>query len=261
MRTLRGLSFKQPWCDGVLYGGKRIENRLKWKNSYFRDEVLLHAAQAMTSREYVTVIEYLERQAIDWRPVAPSKLVQGAIVGRAKVVGVVREGVVHLECAYASQDRSAKEHSRDLTAEERQWWMGGFALVLEDVVAFREPIPWKGMLGFFRTPFDRDGRISGGLPERELSRLWYLGDALVRKPFTWPRLLQGAEEVPSPELARALTALRAALKIRGQKVGRQDLQQIADELLILPEPCHDAGRALSWALGNGRWGTRLHEAC
>ena len=137
---MKALSLRQPWADAVLYGGKRIENRVAWTNSNFRGEFLIHAAKGMTKGEYADVVDFLVMKAFDWRPKPIGELVRGAIVGRARVTGVVKAP----PCM--------------MTADQARWYMGGFALLLDDVVAFEKPIPWVGALGFFATPFDREGR-------------------------------------------------------------------------------------------------------
>lgn len=157
--TMRALSLRQPWCDAVLFGGKRIENRVKWKNSHYRDEFLIHASDKMSRPDYLSVVEFIEQRHIThWHPNPPKRIVRGAIVGRAKVVGVVKGGMVHEASWSFGECTASKVVVRELTAEERRWWMGGFALVLSEVVPFAQAIPHKGMLGFFRVPFDRDGQ-------------------------------------------------------------------------------------------------------
>lgn len=150
---MKALSVRQPWVDAILYGGKRIENR-DWKNSNFRGEFLIHASKGMTREEYADVVDFMTaRKELAWRPKPIDQLVRGAIVGRAKVVGIVRPTT-----SSARLTDDTRGVSRALTDNEDSWWMGGFALALDDVVAFEKPIPFLGSLGFFGTPFDREGR-------------------------------------------------------------------------------------------------------
>lgn len=145
---MKALSLKQPWADAVLYGGKRIENRVKWRTSNFRGEFLIHTSAKMTRKEYVDVVDFLEERGLSWQPAPPSKLVLGALVGRAKIVGVVTpEGMVRVGSSI-----------RRLEVEEKRWWMNAFALVLDEIFPFSEPIACKGMLGWFSVPYDREGK-------------------------------------------------------------------------------------------------------
>lgn len=140
----RALSLLPPWTDAILRGGKRIENRIAWTNSHFRGHFYLHASKASikTRREYGSAIEFAIERGLSWRPQPYGKLLFGGIVGVAKVIGVVTE--------------KGGGHPFSLmldSAEQRLWWMGKFALVLDDV----RPLPFvpcKGALGFFRVPPD-----------------------------------------------------------------------------------------------------------
>ncbi len=141
---MKALSLRQPWAHAVLYGGKRIENRLAWKNSSFRGPFVIHAAKWMTRAEYDdaraftgTMCTYPD----------PTKLVFGALVGRAYVVDVIHSGGVIDSGGIAHGYRLHPLH-------DDPWYMGGFALVLDDVKAFETPIPFKGALGFFEVPND-----------------------------------------------------------------------------------------------------------
>jgi len=147
---VKALSLRQPWCDAVLWGGKRVENRLKWRGSNFRGEFFLHAAKGMTRAEYLEAIEFLKTNGIAWRPeMLRHNLVRGALVGRACVVDVVMPGgFIHPGPGHPLSAASTVRHP----AASSPWYMGGFALVLEDVRPLPHPIPYPGMLGFFDVP-------------------------------------------------------------------------------------------------------------
>lgn len=158
---MKALSIRQPWVDAILYGGKRIENRLAWRGSDFRGEFLIHASSGMTGVEYAEAVRFCERRGISWRPRAQHLLTRGAIVGRARVVDVIMpDGFRHPGEGYASPCVSHVRH--ELAADP--FYMGGFALVLEDVEPLRA-YPWKGSLGFFEVPsvdaFERAYVIDG----------------------------------------------------------------------------------------------------
>jgi hypothetical protein len=170
----RCLSFRQPWCDAILRGGKRIENRVGWTTSNFRGSFFIHAAQGMTRQEYADVVTFVKKRRIDiverrrlhWYPPAPELLGRGGIVGVASVIGVVRPAVTlgpKGTWIPTGEGRveigDPKSYSmRSLTTDEARWWMGAFALVLDDV----RPLPFtpcKGALGFFRVPADVRARL------------------------------------------------------------------------------------------------------
>lgn len=141
---------------------KRIENRVAWKGCTYRGPILLHAAKSVgTIDDFDETCETIARNIssgafVDygvmrlktevaqedargtWRP--HPKLPRGGIVGRARIVGVVRN-----EESFADYLKLGGDD------RQRAWWFGGFALVLADV----EPlpfVPWKGALGLFEVP-------------------------------------------------------------------------------------------------------------
>ena len=160
---MKALSVRQPWIDAILYGGKRIENRLKWKSCHHRGPLLLHAAKGYTLAEYDDAVDFMHCCGIAWRPdmhprVAPDNYqwtegqnARGAIVGVCDVIDVIYPGG---KAGYPSGGIFGKvppispfapNHPR---AGDR-WYMGGFALVLDNVRALAAPVPWRGMLGLF----------------------------------------------------------------------------------------------------------------
>lgn len=147
---VRALALIQPWLDGVLDGGKPIENRVKWRGSSFRGPVYLHASKRSpaTRVEYDAALRFVMKRGIAWRPKPYAELECGGIIGRAIVIGVVdASGTVFVGTP------DPPMFSRQLTGDERLWWLGAFALVLTDVE--RVPfVPCKGALGFFRPPAD-----------------------------------------------------------------------------------------------------------
>lgn len=183
MGDLRALSLTTPWPWAILHCGKRIENRQAWRSCSFRGRIALHASNPEgpvlswwrrvqrepgyqgTERQQEelhdwmdSVREWRDRAALDGLPdlgkVTLRDLLSmaGHIVGTASIVGVVHpNGVV-------TETRDVLDVRRDLTESERRWWMGGFALVLDDVRAV-DPVPCKGALGFWRVPDDVSERI------------------------------------------------------------------------------------------------------
>lgn len=156
---MKALSLRQPWIDAVLNGGKRIENRLAWNNCSHRGPLLLHAAKVMTRDDWEQAHQWAVHKGLTWRPppgtpFAPAGspkhwntpwLVFGAIVGRCDVVDVIFPGGVRRSPAGAILG----PHPR----RDDPWYMGGFALVLDNVHSFGLPTYCAGMLGLF-TPSD-----------------------------------------------------------------------------------------------------------
>lgn len=184
------LSLTPPWTWAILHAGKRIENR-DWRNGCSRrGPIWLHAAQGIGSRAaFAQVVEAVwaatpflpggvdavDRMREDGtivrcdrhvHAVGP-KLARGAIVGRANIVGVVERApnVDKGEFDWMVFREHGQSVPRAMTDTERAWWMGGFALLLEDVVALTEPVPCKGALGFWKVPEDVEAKCLAQLPE------------------------------------------------------------------------------------------------
>lgn len=130
---MKALSGRQPWWWAILHAGKRIENR-RWNTNY-RGPILLHAAQGCTVDDYEDAANWMENAGVikHLSSVPPlSELLRGGIVGRARIVDVVRP----LAMFYPP-------------GVDKRWHMTDqFGFVLDDV----EPLPfvqWKGALGIF----------------------------------------------------------------------------------------------------------------
>jgi len=134
---MRALSLKQPWAWLVANGLKPVENRTWQLPQTFKvpQRVYIHAGlkQDYAAYEGDPAYGYL-RQGIrnlldsdaveDWNT-TPMDL--GAIIGEVTITGCVTES-------------------------DSPWFTGPFGFVLEDAIAYRTPVPWKGRLGFFGVP-------------------------------------------------------------------------------------------------------------
>ena len=125
--NLRALSIRQPWAWLIVNGHKDIENRT-WPTR-FRGQVYIHAGRGVVPDDFPEQREYLRWSGI----VLPSDMPRGAIVGEATIV----------DCVDAS---------------DSPWFCGPYGFVLSDPVAYSEPIPYRGRLGFFQ--------VDDGLPGR-----------------------------------------------------------------------------------------------
>jgi len=115
---LRALSIRQPWAWLVVNGYKDIENRT-WSTE-LRGRLYIHAGQRMVPDDYPDQREHIYRAGI----VIPGQLARGAIVGEVTITG----------CQSAS---------------DSPWFCGPYGFLLEDPIAYENPVPYRGQLGFF----------------------------------------------------------------------------------------------------------------
>lgn len=110
--AIRALSIRQPYCHQILHEGKDIENRSR--RSHYRGWFLIHASGTINADNRAIIRE--------------KDLPTGGFVGLAKLVDCV-------------------DHS------DSRWFMrkeGNRGFVLEDAMPLKQPIPYKGTLGFFK---------------------------------------------------------------------------------------------------------------
>lgn len=119
---VKALSIRQPWAWAILNAGKRLENRpVRWK---YRGPICLHASLYMNGPAYDEAEKFITDRTSLWPPAMLSASnIRGGIIGTAEIVGCI-------------------DHSDD------PWWMGPYALVLENVQPVKF-IPVKGALGLF----------------------------------------------------------------------------------------------------------------
>lgn len=131
------LSVRNPWPWGILYAGKRVENRT-WAlpRELIGRRVLLHASKGCTRYEYEDGADFIE-EVSGMRPPPLDQLPRGAIVGAFNLVG----------CVTPDQD-GGDWHAR-----------GQYGFQLDRVVAIAEPIPCSGLLGFWRVPAEVEAEI------------------------------------------------------------------------------------------------------
>jgi hypothetical protein len=151
---MRVLSFRQPWLDAILRGGKRIENRVGWKNCHYRGPILLHASVHKSKGYHREVRDWASVHTSGlWMPPAlETELPRGGIVGRADIVGIVQGFGTPRGRAIIG------DTERPLDDRELLWWMGGFALVLDRVQRL-DFVPCAGSLGLFRVPVAAESAV------------------------------------------------------------------------------------------------------
>ncbi len=119
------LSIRQTWAWAIVAGHKDVENRsrvaMRKGHLDFAGFFAIHAAKTMTKYEYEFAFKFMERRGVQCP--APAGLTRGAIIGGARVVGLV-------------------------SRYDSPWFTGPIGLVLTE--AFRiDPIPALGALGHF----------------------------------------------------------------------------------------------------------------
>lgn len=125
---MKALSFKQPWAWLMVKGYKDIENRF-WRlpEKMKGQRIYVHASKTFADDvsmnfiyQHLKPLEYRELAIwfLDWREWT------GAIVGEIDLIDCVTES-------------------------DSKWFFGPYGFTVANPVAYEEPIPCKGMLGFF----------------------------------------------------------------------------------------------------------------
>lgn len=128
---MKALSVRSPWWWFILHAGKDIENR-DWPTR-FRGRIYLHAGKWFNEEE--VYYDWMFGAGLVTKPDCfPSgielddlKRSCGCIVGKVDIV----------DCVMLSSS---------------PWFFGKYGFVLRNPVIFAQPIPFKGMLGFFEVP-------------------------------------------------------------------------------------------------------------
>lgn len=173
------LTMLPPWSWAIVHAGKRLENRDWRRGCSYRGPVWLHTSNAPTGSpeavlrsqsvaalDYMDAVETMVRTAVDTLadtgPITHGALLatRGMILGRANVVGVVERApnVDRGDFDWMVFREPGQGVPREMTGVEKAWWTGGFALVLDDVVALPEPVACKGALGFWPVPEDIEAK-------------------------------------------------------------------------------------------------------
>ena len=113
---MRALSVRQPWTDLILFEGKDIENRT-WPlpKKMIGQRIYLHAGKKL---DKVAAQDYYPPDGA----LHANRL--GSILGEVTITGCV-------------------------TSSDSLWFQGPYGFVLADPTAYDQPIPCKGMYGFF----------------------------------------------------------------------------------------------------------------
>lgn len=134
MDVNKAISVRAPWWWFILHAGKDIENR-DWPTN-FRGTVYLHSSKWWHHSDVESEV-FATAAMLDERDISVGKTLRtcdmkpfgGCIVGKVDIIDCVKES-------------------------QSPWFFGDYGFVLAKPVAFPEPIPCKGALGFFTVPDD-----------------------------------------------------------------------------------------------------------
>ncbi|MBR9679072.1 MAG: ASCH domain-containing protein [Nanoarchaeota archaeon] len=121
---MKALSIRQPWVELILSGKKSIELR-SW-NTNFRGDFFVHASKTVNNDECA-------RFKLDSK-----KLVTGALVGKANLIGVVK---------YEDEKMFLKDYYNHFSKKAGKFPVYGFVL---GFVGKIKPVKCKGSLNFFK---------------------------------------------------------------------------------------------------------------
>ncbi len=122
--AMPAISIQQPWAWLIVSGqGKDIENRTRWNYKHI-GRVRIHASKTIDTDpdRFPRQRKLIEELGID----IPDNLPTGCLVGEATITGIVTES-------------------------ESPWFEGKTGIELADPIAYKNPIPYGGMLGIFET--------------------------------------------------------------------------------------------------------------
>ena len=121
---MKALSIRQPWAWLIVNGYKDIENRT-WSTD-FRGKIYVHAGRRIKSGDFPEQRHYIRKSGL----ILPEEPPLGAIVGE----------VIITDCVDTSSS---------------PWFCGPYGFILSSPVAYEDPIPYRGQLGFFQVDEDK----------------------------------------------------------------------------------------------------------
>ncbi len=186
---MRALTLTQPWASLVASGIKLVENRQRpmIARAHFGSVFAIHASREIDEVVYHRIAELAPELAADFEIVTKPRRGrpnEGGIVGRpearaladptadwfrlsrttsaviavATLVDVLHIGGFHEEAI------ATEVHRAGLGDDQARWAFGPTCYVLRDVSVLSEPVPCKGVLGFWALPPDVEERIRAQLP-------------------------------------------------------------------------------------------------
>lgn len=139
---MRALTVIQPWAGLIATGVKLIENRT-WKPpaAMLGERIAIHAG----AKVWRDTIEDLVDEGLTEHELWT---LRSAAIATATLV------------TYVTHSHQIPEYT---APEQRRWFNGPIGFVLRDVVALPEPVPCKGMLGFWTLPDHVEAKVRAQL--------------------------------------------------------------------------------------------------
>jgi hypothetical protein len=138
---MKALSLWQPWASAIWFGWKRIETR-GWSTDY-RGPLAIHAAKRWTAEERAFWADACEEECFD---PAGYEMPLGAVICTVCLVDVRPTSELR-GLISAQEERWGNYSTRD--AETGRLRHG---LLFEGLQRLPQPVPFKGMQGFFDVP-------------------------------------------------------------------------------------------------------------
>ena len=116
---MKALSIRQPWAWLIVNGYKDIENRT-WSTD-FRGRVYVHAGKRVKQGDFPEQRAYIRASGLILSEEPPL----GAIIGEVTISDCV-------------------------DSLSSPWFCGPYGFLLSSPMAYKDPIPYRGQLGFFQ---------------------------------------------------------------------------------------------------------------
>ncbi len=151
MEKIKCISLWQPWASLVVLGHKKIETR--GYNTKHRGPLLIHATQNRNVLRSYTVEQQVAQEAY-WKyktGLSADKLPFGAIIGCVNVVGSAQAEYYKniANCVPLSKGGKIDEEEWKREMAFGDYSAGRYGWLLSDPLVFKDPIPAKGMQGFW----------------------------------------------------------------------------------------------------------------
>lgn len=172
----RAVTIHQPWAWAVAVGHKPVENRT-WRPPLEAVGKLIgiHAGRQPIMELDAEFAAAMRATAPHVQRLTPRECTLGALIGVARLVGVVRRHPVTARMHFLfTRSDLGEAVPEDLAARIRPWWRGPWGWLLDEAVLLPEPIPMRGQQGLWRIPTKAlYGPDEGPLHDRD-PRAWAL---------------------------------------------------------------------------------------
>jgi hypothetical protein len=163
---MRALTLTQPYAGLVASGLKRIENRPRsmLRPEHFGQLVAIHASREIDESVYdrVTAIDpalYFD----DWK--GKSKWYRLSRITKAVIAVAVVDSKIDITYPNPhSPDGHWRKWLTENLGDQERWFTGPIAYVLSGIQDLAEPVPCRGMQGFWTLPEDVEAAVRKQLP-------------------------------------------------------------------------------------------------